>query len=110
MRLRPGTRYLWFVSLVPDPERRSKDFTVGGLISRRAPDAALRARLAAADGGEAQVYAESGLWYDAIGSLSSRIAATPADATPREQRAALLDQAGLAEPAAYDRKRAAEGR
>jgi hypothetical protein len=108
VRLRPDVRYLWFVSLVSDPERRSKDFAAGAWISRRAPDAALRERLAAADGQEGSVYAQSGLWYDAIGALSSRIAAAPADPTTREQRAALLDQVGLSEVAAYDRERAAE--
>jgi len=102
VKLAPGAKYHWFISLVPDPARRSKDFTVGAWISRREPDAALRARLSDADGNEALVYAESGIWYDAIGTLSSRIAAAPRDAGLREQRAALLEQAGLSEVAAYD--------
>jgi hypothetical protein len=108
VRLEPGRRYLWFVSLVPDPERRSKDFAVGGWILRRLPDAALRERIAAAEGREALVYAENGLWYDALGSLALRIAATPGNPAPRELRAALLEQVGLSEAAAYDRERAAE--
>jgi hypothetical protein len=103
VRLRAGTHYHWFVSLVPDAGRRSKDFTVGAWIARREPDAALRGKLASADGREAFVYAESGLWYDAIRTLSSRIAASPRDSALREQRAALLEQAGLSEVAAYDR-------
>jgi Domain of Unknown Function (DUF928) len=108
VKLQPGVRYLWFVSLVPEPERRSKDFVVGGWISRREPDAMLGGRLAAAEGRDALVYAESGLWYDAIGSLSAEIAAAPADPAPLEQRAALLEQVGLSEVAAYDRERAQE--
>ena len=40
VKLLPGTNYHWFVSLVLDPERRSKDFTVGAWIARREPDAA----------------------------------------------------------------------
>jgi hypothetical protein len=106
VRLEPGVLYVWFVTLVTDPERRSKDFAMGAWISRRAPDATLSERLAGAPGREALVYAESGLWYDALGSLSARIAAVPGDASPREQRAALLDQVGLSEAAAYDRERA----
>ncbi|MGH7287229.1 MAG: DUF928 domain-containing protein [Myxococcota bacterium] len=102
MRIAPGTNYQWFVSLVPEPERRSKDFTVGAWIARREPDAALRGKLAAANGREAIVFAESGLWYDAIDALSSQIASAPADRRLRAQRAALLEQAGLAEVAAYD--------
>jgi hypothetical protein len=108
VRLRPGTRYLWFVSLVADPGRRSKDFTVGAWIARLVPDAALRERLAAAGGGEAQIYAQNGLWYDAIASLSVRIAGAPADLLLLERRAALLEQVGLSEVAAYERGRAAE--
>lgn len=109
VKLRPGASYQWFISLVPDPARRSKDFAVGAWISRREPDAALRARLAEAkDGRKEAIYAESGIWYDAIGALSSRIASAPSDRGLREQRAALLEQAGLSEVAAYDRGAAAE--
>jgi hypothetical protein len=109
VKLRPGASYQWFISLVPDPARRSKDFTVGAWISRREPDAALRARLAEAKNGRREsIYAQSGLWYDAIGVLSSRIASAPSDRDLREQRAALLEQAGLSEVAAYDRGAALE--
>jgi hypothetical protein len=110
VRLAVGTRYRWYVSLVPDPARRSKDFTVGAWIARREPDAELRRRLAAAGGRVAWAYAESGLWYDALEVLSSRIAAAPADRTLHEQRAALLEQAGLSEVAAYDQGSVASSR
>ena len=48
----------------------------------------------------AEVYAESGIWYDAIDELSKQIAAKPA---LRGQRAALLEQVGLNDVAAFDR-------
>jgi len=64
-------------------------------------------KLAAAGGREAALYAEGGFWYDAIGTLSSAIAASPQDATLRGERALLLEQAGLSEVAAYDRAAAA---
>ena len=105
-KLAAGTRYVWFVSLVADPEQRSKDFTSGAWIARRTPDAALRARLAASGASEASAYAEGGYWYDAIGALSKQITSAPADAQTHAQRAALLDQAGLSEVAAYDRQQA----
>jgi len=105
VRLRPDVRYLWFVSLVSDPQRRSKDFTTGAWIARHDPDPALAERLAAVgDGAEGRAYAQSGLWYDAIAALSSRIEDTPADPAAREQRAALLEQVGLSEVATYDRE------
>ena len=109
VKLRLGTSYQWFISLVPDPARRSRDFTVGAWISRREPDDALRARLAGAENtSKESVYAQSGLWYDAIGALSSRIASAPSDRKLREERAALLEQVGLSEVAAYDRAAAPE--
>src|SRR5262249_42165810 len=104
VKLQSDTRYLWFVSLVSDPERRSRDFTSGAWIMRRTPDDALRARLASAGASAASVYAQNGLWYDAIAALSSRIAVKSADAALLEQRAALLEQVGLSDVAAYDRQ------
>lgn len=104
VRLRADANYQWFVSLVVDPERRSKDFSVGAWIRLGETDAALRERLAAAPGGsEALAYAESGFFYEAIRAASDRIAASPADPVPRAQRAALLEQVGLSEVAAHDR-------
>ncbi len=94
VRLRPDTNYLWFVSLVPEPEQRSKDFSMGAWIRRRAPAPTAR---------DAQAYARAGLWYEAIDTASAQIAAAPGDAARRELRARLLEQAGLSEVAAYDR-------
>ena len=102
--LNPDTEYEWFVSAVPDPTQRSKDVTSGGTIKRVAPDPAILARAAAA--GERQapgVYAEAGLWYDAIDALSRLIESHPDDAELHAQRAALLDQVGLPAAASLDK-------
>jgi hypothetical protein len=101
--LEPGVQYQWFVALVRDPERRSKDSVAGGGIERVATSPELEARLAAA--GERDAYrtlAESGIWYDAVDRLSRRIEADEA-ATLREERAALLSQVGLDEMASLER-------
>jgi hypothetical protein len=103
--LRTDADYQWFVSLVPEPEDRSADFVVGAWIRQRAALPALRQRLAAAS--ERQkvfLYAESGMWYDAVAAISSQIDAAPGDPALREQRAALLEQVGLSDVAAYDRQ------
>jgi len=102
--LKPDTEYEWFVSVVPDPTQRSKDVTSGGTIRRVSPDPAVQARAAAV--GERQapmIYAEAGLWYDAIDALSRLIELHPGDAELHAQRAALLDQVGLPAAASYDR-------
>ena len=66
-------------------------------------DPASEALQATPDARKAMVYAENGIWYDAIGSVSEQIEAAPHDATLRVQRAALLEQVGLSEVADYDR-------
>lgn len=102
--LKPDTEYEWFVSEVLDPTQRSKDVTSGGTIRRVSPDPAVQARAAAA--GERQapmIYAEAGLWYDAIDAVSRLIERHPGDAELHAQRAALFDQVGLPAVATYDR-------
>lgn len=102
--LKPDTEYEWFVSAVPDPTQRSKDVTSGGTIRRVAPDPAVQARVAAADERQAPlIYAEAGLWYDAIDALSRLIELHPDDAKLNAQRAALLDQVGLPAAASSDK-------
>jgi hypothetical protein len=56
-----GTEYEWFVALVGDPGRRSRDHIAQGWIRRVAPPADLELeRASAAD------LAGRGLWYDAL--------------------------------------------
>jgi hypothetical protein len=103
VRLAPGAQYQWFVALVPDPEERSADVVAGGGVERTDP-APLRDALAQAPESEqVQVLAREGIWYDAIDALSRRIERAPADPQPREQRASLLEQVGLARIAAAER-------
>ncbi len=98
------TEYEWFVSVVTNTNQRSKDMTSGGTVRRVAPDPAVAARVAAAGERAApRIYAEAGLWYDAIGSLSRLIERSPADPELRALRASLLDQIGLTAAASADR-------
>jgi len=60
--LREGTRYVWFVSLVPDPERRSHDRSVGAPI-----------RFRAAPGSDFEALGRAGRWYDALAGVSQAI-------------------------------------
>jgi hypothetical protein len=103
LRLTTGKAYQWFVAVVVDPERRSKDLLAGGTIERvEAPDA-LGSQLSHVDQLDTpRLYAEAGLWYDAIAAISDLIEAAPHDPGFRQQRAALLEQAGLPEIVKYD--------
>jgi len=97
--LNTGTEYQWFVSVIMDPTQRSKDYTAGATIQRVATDQQTQARLTDASVEErAFIYAQAGLWFDAIDSLSRRIKASPADTAARQQRHALVEQVGLKMP------------
>jgi hypothetical protein len=98
-------QYQWFVALVRDPGRRSKDSVAGGGIERVAPSPELEARLASADDRDSyRILAQSGIWYDAVDRLSRQIE-TDEVASLREERAALLSQVGLDKVASLERAR-----
>jgi hypothetical protein len=103
--LQPGVTYRWNIALVVDKANRSKDVIAGGKIKRVAPPAGLEAKLAGATPAErANLYAEAGLWYDALQAISTAIASDPKSAELHQRRAALLKEVGLNEPATADRR------
>ncbi|MGH7306605.1 MAG: DUF928 domain-containing protein [Candidatus Rokuibacteriota bacterium] len=96
VKLEPDVPYRWFVAIVRDPERRSRDILAGGVIQRRDMPEGFEARVAATDRSELPtLYAGGGFWYDAVDAISERIAEMPEDSTLRGQRGALLSQVGL---------------
>ena len=96
VKLKPGVEYRWFVSAIADPDQRSNDVVASGTIERITPDAALKSKIAGADDQSlARVYAQAGVWYDTIDTLSRMIEKSPNDSALRQQRAALLEQVGL---------------
>ena len=105
LHLSKTTQYRWFVALVPDADRRSKDILAGGMIELIELSEALRVKLSQADKlTTPYIYAESGIWYDAIMAISELIDADPNDMNLRKQRAALLEQVGLSQVAQYEMK------
>ena len=90
VELARGVEYEWSVALVVDAAHRGDDVITTGYIERVAtPEALARGIPTVA------LHAAAGLWYDAIGSISDSIEATPGDARLRYQRSALLRAAGL---------------
>jgi len=103
--LTPGVTYRWTIALVPDRANRSQDLIASGTIQRTEPDAQFVSALAGAQGlDKASLFAGKGFWYDALEVVTNEIDAAPKDKSLRLQRAALLDQAGLKDAAASDRK------
>jgi uncharacterized protein DUF928 len=105
VRLKIGVEYRWYIAVVRDSNNRSKDILAGGLIERIDPSTNVRTRLSQTGALQAaSVYAEAGIWYDALAAISDRIDAAPRDARLREQRAALLEQVRLQDVADLERK------
>jgi len=100
VHLTPGTEYEWSVALVLDPNERSKDIVATGWIDRVDISDQLASRLES-EGHDrtAAVYADAGLWYDALAALSDQIDRNPGDGRLVQQRADLLRQVGLEEAA-----------
>lgn len=93
-----GVEYQWFVTVVRDPEQRSKDIIATGTIRRVEPSKTLNEELKQA--GKADVpalYADQGIWYDTLSALSELINASPDDKSFLEKRTSLLQQVGLTE-------------
>jgi hypothetical protein len=102
--LKPGVEYQWFVALVDNAAQRSNDVIAGGTIKRVSETDSVRSRVKEASAASRPaLYASAGIWYDAIDELSRLIAAQPENRELRVQRAALLEQVGLTEAAAFDR-------
>jgi hypothetical protein len=100
--LSPGVEYEWVVALVVDPESRSKDVVASGSIQRVEPSAGLSARLAnSSKTDRPYIYAEEGIWYDALAELSNLLETQPDNASLRAERAALLEQGGITNAATY---------
>jgi hypothetical protein len=96
IKLSKGVQYRWFVAMVPDEVRRSKDLVAGAMIERVDPSDSLKEKLSASDEGKRwTAYAQEGIWYDAIMILSEAIAARPGDEDLKARRDNLLTQVGL---------------
>jgi hypothetical protein len=96
VKLSPGVEYQWVVALVTDPENRSTDLVASGVIKRVEPSAELKAKASQASPSSlAGLYAEAGIWYDALASLSDQLESQPGNQALRQERADLLRQVGL---------------
>ena len=102
VKLAPGVEYQWVVALVTDPDNRSSDLVASGVIKRVEPSAELKEKIAKASPGSLPgVYAEAGIWYDALSVLSDQIDAQPENKDLKEARVDLLRQVGLKSAATY---------
>ena len=105
LRLETGKTYQWFVSLIPDPARRSKDIIAGGMLEvERLPENIAEAVKLATPQDATKLFAKAGFWYDAMGVISHGIQANPTDRALHDIRADLLEQVDLNTVAQVDRQ------
>jgi Domain of Unknown Function (DUF928) len=103
--LKDNVQYQLSLALIPDSTHRSNDRFCSAYIKKVDPSAALVAKLGlrARPEDRAVVYAQQGIWYDALMVLSDQIESQPGNASLREERADLLEQVNLPEAATFDR-------
>jgi hypothetical protein len=106
LRLEAGILYTWSVSAIIDPKQRSQDIVASAQLLRTVPSSSLEASLRSASPlHRAGIFAQAGLWYDAV--------AAAAESAALDRHAALdslMTQVGLAEAARYDRENVAANR
>jgi hypothetical protein len=105
LSLEPDVQYRWYLNVVLDPNSPSRDIVSGGMIER-IPSEYLSHLPATSDIDALRFYAEAGLWYDALASISDLISTAPEDRLLRKHRASLLQQVGLQEVAGWDLRQA----
>ena len=103
VHLAEGVEYRWSVAMVLDSENRSRDIVASGVIKRVKPTEKLVNRLQGAPTSELPyIYADEGVWYDSLETLSDLVDAKPQDAKLHEIRAVYFMQVGLHDAAMHD--------
>jgi hypothetical protein len=70
--LEVGTEYEWMFAIVCDPDSRDKDIVDGGVVKLTELSSTQNSQLAQAEPlKRTQLYAEYGIWYDAVATLAA---------------------------------------
>lgn len=96
--LRLGKNYRWSVALICNTEDRSADVLETGIVRRVELSADIRSQLEQANAREkAVIYAQNGIWQDALSTLAVARSANPNDAQLAADWKSLLDSVKLSE-------------
>jgi Domain of Unknown Function (DUF928) len=100
--LEVGKTYRWKFALICDPENPSTHMITEGWIQRVNPTAELQAKLASTSAEQQpNLYLQSDLWYDAVGSLVKLRQAQPNQPETKKIWKQLLEQEALPTIAAH---------
>jgi len=103
VNLEYNKQYEWNIALICNQNQPSQDITTGGIIIRKKISQKLQEKLKITGKMRHYIFAEEGIWYEAIHAISSLIESDPNNFFYRNQRAYLFDQVNLREAAEYDR-------
>ncbi|MEG4206696.1 DUF928 domain-containing protein [Microcoleus sp. Pol7_A1] len=94
--LEAGKNYRWSVALICETEDRSADVSETGIVRRVELSADIRSQLEKADPRQKTViYAQNGIWQDALSTLAAARRANPNDAELAADWESLLDSVTL---------------
>jgi hypothetical protein len=99
--LQVGKNYRWSIALICDVQDRSADVLEKGIVRRVEVSADIRSQLQKADPRlKAVIYAQTGIWQDALSTLIAARRANPNDVDLAADWKILLDSVNLGEIAA----------
>jgi hypothetical protein len=76
--LKTNEQYHWYLSMICDPQNRSRDVVVEGWIKRVALEPVIEEKLVRSNPLErASIYQKQGIWYDALSTLAEQKQAVP---------------------------------
>jgi len=94
--LKVGESYRWSFTVICNSEDRSIDLTEMGTVRRVELSADIRSQLEKANPRQKTViYAENGIWQDALSNLAAALRAQPSDAALKADWESLLDSVTL---------------
>ena len=96
IQLETDIQYRWYLWVARNPESRSRDIVVGGVIEGCAEEECqVRDMPSQCDRDFVRALAIRGFWYDSMSCLCDLIKSSPDDKTLRRMRDALMKQAGF---------------
>ncbi|WP_028325425.1 DUF928 domain-containing protein [Desulfatirhabdium butyrativorans] len=88
--------YKWFIAMVVDSQHRSRDIVVSGAIERVKLSDQLRSRIQQASlFDQISMYADAGIWFDAVDCLNRFVEEQKGSATALKLREDFFRQVGL---------------
>ncbi|MBO0349607.1 DUF928 domain-containing protein [Phormidium pseudopriestleyi FRX01] len=98
VKLEPGKNYVWYFSLICEPDNLAKNVESLAWSHRIEQNPLLNTDLETTDAlTRSKLYAQSGMWHEAIATLAELRREQPNDPTLIEEWKILLESAGLSE-------------